>query len=557
MALFVNILGDRPSHDGDARRLVRSHVMKNFRQKEREASRLKWKDVSQMMANMSCDPGKSQFIRLDHGGQGRRESRGRTSDCATPPEDILDSSQAHTAREKPIAISRHVSKSPHSRNERRISRPKAICSSHPDATESPTFTAQNCKMNLTESMSGTLRSPEAYRQQLMLPFLELHYSAAMPNLHLAFPKMQARLKSPRTSILTLATDAVLLHALAVSKKDDSLLWAARCRNNEAITGLRNSLRTSQGCTSDEMLLTTDALAFFDATSSTAWRHHANGLVALMRARGPSIYETMGLLLHAPMLQLLMDALLWRGPFVFGEERWLRAMLPTCETLMSRLLHLGCQVPIIVKRTDIYLSQDEDARATTDFDSLIDSIDSLERALQDWLSDWYLADFRPKPPYTTTTTAHTEPIDVGLSSLVRALPISNAYSFPSLREAFAHNIFWTLLLTLQQARHILHSTSPSTPPTTLIAYRKAATSTANSLLRTAPYILRNVAILPGGLACSAGPLIIAARWFALCDGEEDRECREWCEEIVGMVTEGGERPAGWITRSCAAWITAAL
>ena len=70
---------------------------------------------------------------------------------------------------------------------------------------------------------NTVRSPRAFRQQLMLPFLELHYSSAMPDLQLAFPKMQARLNSSRNSILTLATDAVLLHALAISKKDDSLL----------------------------------------------------------------------------------------------------------------------------------------------------------------------------------------------------------------------------------------------------------------------------------------------------------------------------------------------
>lgn len=450
MALFVNILGDRPTHDGDARRLVRSHVMKTFRQKEREASRLKWNAACKVMADAPCGPEKSKFIRLDHGGHGSRVSRDRTSGRVIPPEDFLDSSQTHPAGEEPGAISRHVSKSPNPGNERRISRRKAIQFSHPDAPRSPTDTAQDCKRYLTENMSDVLRSPEAYRQQLMLPFLELHYSAAMPNLHLAFPKMQARLKSPRTSILTLATDAVLLHALAVSKKDDSLLWEARRKNNEAIAGLRTSLRMSQGCTGDEMLLTTDALAFFDANSSTAWRHHANGLVALMGARGPSIYETMGLLLHAPVLPLLMDALLRRGQFVFGEEQWLRAMLPTCETRMNRLLHLGCQVPNIVKRTSMYLSRGETARAQSEFDSLMNSITALERNLQDWLSKWYLAEFQSKPPYTTA--ANGEATDVGLSSPLHPPPLPDTYTFPSLREAFAHNVFWTLLLTLCQAQY---------------------------------------------------------------------------------------------------------
>jgi hypothetical protein len=416
------------------------------------------------------------------------------------------------------------------------------------------ITTQGCKMYLTENIGDILRSPEAYRQQLMLPFLELHYSAAMPNLHLAFPKMQARLKSSRTSILTLATDAVLLHALAVSEKDDSLLWEARRKNNEAIAGLRTSLRMSQGCTGDEMLLTTDALAFFDADSSTAWRHHANGLVALMGARGPSIYETMGLLLHAPMLPLLMDALLRRGQFVFGEEQWLRAMLPTCETRMNRLLHLGCQVPNIVKRTSMYLSRGETARAQSEFVSLMNSITALERNLQDWLSEWYLADFQSKPPYTTT--ANVEASDVGLSCLLHPPPLPDTYTFPSLREAFAHNIFWTLLLTLCQAQYQLSASLPSTPLSSLEAQKATASGAADSLLHSAPFILRGVAALPGGLPCSAGPLIVAARWYADC-GEQYKERTEWCESVVDVLTEGGQRPAGWITRSCAAWMTAVL
>ncbi|KAM0706070.1 hypothetical protein Q7P35_006618 [Cladosporium inversicolor] len=555
MALFVNILGDRPNCDGDARRLVRSHVMKDFRQKEREAARQNWRAATDVMADMSCDPKKSQFIRLDHGRRGARRPGGQTPEPSTPPGNSPDSTRLTVACEKPMSKSRHMSKSPRPRNGPRKPRRKNVPSTDLDASISSTITAQSCKMYLTETISDTIRSPEAYRQQLMLTFLALHYSSAMPNLHLAFPKMQARLNSSRTSILTLATDAVLLHALAVSKNDDSLLWTARRRNNAAIAGLRSSLLTSRDCTSDDILLTTDALAFFDAGSSTAWRHHANGLAALIRARGPSIYSSIGLLLHAPMLQLLMEALLWRGPFVFGEVQWLDAVLPTCRTRMSRLLYLGCQVPDVVKRTDGYLSQDEIVRATADLDSLMDSLTALKRSLQEWLSEWYRAEFPNKTPYTTTT-AHTERLNVGLPTLPNPPPLPSTYTFPSLREAFAHNIFWTLLLTLRQARCQLSASLPSPSKYTLAPQKAAAGEAADSLLRSVPFILRGVSALPGGLPCSAGPLIVAERWYATC-GEETNERKEWCQETVNMLTEGGERPAGWITRSCAAWITAVL
>lgn len=564
MAVFVNILGNAPGYDDDAQRLVRSHVMKDYRQKEREAARRKWKAATKVMANMSCRPGNSQFILLDHGGLGTGEPRrphGQDSGSPALLEEVLGSSQARTECDKPISKSRHVIKSPKPCDKRSSHRRRAIQATKFDAFETSTPAAQGRKEYLTETINDTVRSPDAYRQQLMLPFLELHYSSSMPNLHLAFPKMQARLKSPQTSILTLATDAVLLHALAVSRKDESLLWAARRKNNAAIAGLRSSLHALADCASDKMLLTTDALAFFDAGSSTAWRHHANGLAALIRARGPRIYDTIGLLLHAPVLQLLMDALLWRGPFVFGEAQWLGAMLPTCQTRMSRLLCLGCRVPGVVERTERYLSEDESLRARSDFDTLLDSISNLERSLQDWLSDWYGAESQDKAPYTTitTTTAHTEPLNINLPTPPSPPPLPETYTFPSLREAFAHNIFWTLLLTIRQARYQLHASRASTSISALAAQQTAtsASSAADALVRAAPFILRNVASLPGGLACSAGPLIVAGRWYAVCDGEREKDCKSWCEQMVEVLTEGGERPAGWITRSCAAWITAAL
>ena len=552
MSLFVNILGNAPSYDHDAQRLVRSHVMKNFRRREREAAREKLKTASGVTVNISCNPGKSQYILLDHAGHSTREPRDHISDSSTRPEDIRHSDQISTACDKPGSIPQYVFKSSKPCKGKLQPKRKDLSNTCQPASANHTPTAQKHEMYKTEEISSTLRSPEAYRQQLMLPFLELHYSPAMPNLHLAFPKMQARLKPLRTGILSLATDAVLLHALAISQKDDSLLWAARRKNNEAIAGLRICLRTSQDRASDEMLLTTDALAFFDASNGTAWRHHVNGFVALIRARGPTIYDTIGLLLHAPVLQLLMDALLWSGPFVFGEAAWLSAMLPTCQTRMSRLIHLGCLVPGIVKRTNHYLSQDD--RVTADFNSLMDSIARLELSLQKWLSDWYLDEFQNKPPFTTT--AHTGPVNVGLPTPLDPPPLPGSYTFPSLREAFAHNIFWTLLLTLRQAKHNLHASSPTALPTTLAASQITASEAAESILRSTSFILRGIADLPSGLACSAGPLIVAARWFTVC-GEEGKERRNWCESTVDVLTEGGERPAGWITRSCAAWITAVL
>lgn len=74
VAVFVNNLGKAPGYDNDAQRLVRSHVMKDYRQKERESARRKWKAATKVMANMTCGPENSQFILLDHGRSGTEDS---------------------------------------------------------------------------------------------------------------------------------------------------------------------------------------------------------------------------------------------------------------------------------------------------------------------------------------------------------------------------------------------------------------------------------------------------------------------------------------------------
>lgn len=160
MAVFVNILGNAPGYDNDAQRLVRSHVMKGFRQKEREAARRKWKIAAEVM---SCGPKKSQFMLLDDGGRGTEEPhrpRGQTSQRSTLPEDILDSNETHTERDKPFSKGRHVSKSPKPCDKQRKSRRGDVPSTHPDHPRRPTTTALSRKIHLTNNIIDVVRSPE-------------------------------------------------------------------------------------------------------------------------------------------------------------------------------------------------------------------------------------------------------------------------------------------------------------------------------------------------------------------------------------------------------------
>ena len=550
MSVFVNILGNAPGYDNDAQRVVRSHVMKDFRQRQREAERQRCKTTSRVEAKPSRDVSKRQpGGHADHGDPGKRDRRDELSDAVKPPEGIVEVQETTAACTKQITMPRFIPISSRSFNGRQNPGCKDNLSTREYHSQAPVTLAQDYKTYVATSIGSTVRSPEAYRQQLMLPFIDLHYSDAMPNLHLAFPKIHARLKPLRTGIKTAATDAVLLQALAISSKDESLMWAARRRNNEAIGGLRHLLSMSKNCESDEMLLTTDALAFFDAGSAT-WRKHASGLSALIVARGPNIYDTFAFLLHALVLQLLGDALLWRKPFVFGEPRWLRSMLPTCQTRMNRLVYLGCRVPDLMNRTDVYLSQPE--KPIFNLESLLDLINGLEHSLQEWLSDWYLDEFYNVPPYTITSD--TERLDLGLPISLDPAPLCASYTFPSLREAFGHNCFWTLLLLVRQAQYRLLASSSTTNNVMAAASQRTACEAADSICRAASFILQRVSGLPGGLACSAGPLIIAGRWYKLCGKSE---LAAWCFATADALTANMSQPPGWITRSCAAWITAAL
>jgi hypothetical protein len=550
MSVFVNILGNGPGYDTDAQRLVRSQAMKDFRHKQREAERQRWMTASRVAANAPRDLEKSGSKHAARDGQGTTELRHQMPDLTRALDDISKADQAPSACIKQFSMPRFIPIPSSPPDERRSRTRKDSPVTRQYASADLLAIAKHYATYLSNNIGGSVRSPEAYRQQLMLPFIELHYSEAMPSLNLAFPKIHARLKPLRTAgIKTAATDAVLLQALAISSNDDSLMWAARRKNNEAIGGLRNSLTSPELCASDEVLLTTDALAFFDA-GSIAWKNHASGLSALIAARGPNIHHNLPFLLHALVFQLLGDALLWRGPFVFGQAQWLDAMLPTCNTRMNRLIYLGCRVPDIMKQNDQYLSQL--GGTTSDLDSLMHSINRLESSLQDWLSDWYLDEFQNRPPYAIAL--HTARLDVGLPTDLDKPLLLGSYTFPSLREAFGHNCFWTLLLQVRQARYELLASAPTSTIDTQAAAHKFVCEAADSICRTAPFILRNVSGLPGGLACSAGPLILAGRWYKMCDKPE---LATWCFATADQLTANMSQPPGWITRSCAAWITAAL
>jgi hypothetical protein len=563
MSVFVNISGKAPVYDHDAQRQIRSQAMKDFRQRQREAERQRWKNSIRAPASLSRDREESQPTPADRDVHGTGDIEVQISACVRADDETPKADHTVSTCVKQFSMPRFIPMPSIPPNEQRSCRRKATpptrqyASKNPagvaqaspivrqDSSSEPSLVMQAYGTYLSKSIGSTVRSPEAQRQQLMVPFIDLHYSDAMPNLQLAFPKIQARLKPLRTGTKTAATDAVLLQALAISSKNDSIMWAAKRKNNEAIGGLRYLLSSCSNHASDGMLLTTDALAFFDA-GSTRWRQHAAGLSALILVRGPKLYETFPFMLHALVFQLLGDALLWHGSFVFGEARWLGAMLPTCQTRMTRLMHLGCRVPNITNQ----INQTEKMKSSHEM--LLESINDLERSLQEWLSDWYLDKFHKRPPYTMV--ARTERLDVGLSASLDPLPLGGSYIFPSLREAFGHNCFWTLLLQVRQTKYKLLVSSPTISAAAIAAEQNAICEVADSICRSAPFILRAVSDLPSGLACSAGPLILAGRWYKACGKVE---LASWCFGTADMLTANMAQPPGWITRSCAAWITAAL
>ena len=549
MSVFVNISGKGPVYDNDAQRQIRSQAMKDFRQRQREAERQRWKNSIKAPASLSRDLGKDQSTPADRSGQETGDIEVQTPARVSADDEAPKADHTSSTCVKQFSMPRFIPIPSKPVNANRSGRRKAGPTIREHVSRDPSIDVQAYERYLTKDVGSTVRSPQANRQQLVLTLIDLHYSGAMPKLHLAFTKIHTRLKPLRTGVQTAATDAVLLQSLAISSKDDSLMWAAKRKNNEAIARLRSLLSSPRDRDLDEMLLTTDALAFFDA-GSTHWRKHVNGLSALITARGTKIYDTFAFMLHPLVLQLLGDALLWRKPFMFGEARWLSAMLPTCQTRMNRLAYLGCHVPNIANQTDQYLSELQQSKSV--YDLLIDSIDSLERSLQEWLSDWYLNEFQDRPPYTMITKSVR--LDVGLSASLDTLLLGGHYSFPSLREAFGHNCFWTLLLQLRQARYKLHASSSTTIPAASVAEQTAASEVADSICRSAPFILRAVSDLPSGLACSAGPLILAGRWYKACGKSE---LADWCFGASDMLTANGTQPPGWVTRCCAAWVTAAL
>lgn len=544
MSVFINLGGDSLAVDGDRRQLVRSQAMKAYRRQQREMS-------GGQKPKKSAQNGlqrRSAVAQDEHAVPGLCTLRSPAPHIAASPVKRALKSREKAPRSVSVALRDHDEV--FGTLQPRDSRLEA------SDVEAADQAVQESVQYLAHTMRRALRSPAAYRQQLIIPFLDVHFSPrAMPKLNLVHAKVCSWLSPAWGDGMITACDAVLLHALAVAQRDEALMWTARCKNNEAVTCLRKLLQRPDDSQNNEAIFTIDALAFFD-TSSAAWPSHARGFFALVAAKGPSYWNERALLLHSVLFQLLIEALLSREPFVFGEAPWLSAMLPKIETRLNWLVYLGCQVPNILVRCDRCLRSRGPPNQNSA--SLWRSIMFLERSLLDWLSDWYQADFQNRPPYGLNTDVGSLELREGI--VVDSPPLHGSYRFPSLIEAIGHHCFWTLLLLVCEARYDLLSSSSDLVvhecAATLVesVAKESASQCADAICRTAPFLMQSVASLPNGLASCAGPLIVAARWYGKCG---QPELASWCHKTVEVLTDNYTQSPGWITRSCAAWVTAAL
>jgi hypothetical protein len=386
----------------------------------------------------------------------------------------------------------------------------------------------------------SIRNPAAYRDALFVRFFDAHFPLDQPARYLVLPRLRDAFV-PRTPAMAAALDCLLLVQFAVDTGDPRFKIESRKRQHAAIQHLRVALEDPKAAYEDGTLGAVDALTIIEMYAETsqgedAWKFHARGMCDIMRARGPKSITTpyARTLLMDSLHVALMDAMTSRRSFLFGEEEWLAATSHFSNSRMNRLLHLACQIPGLLERTDKLTMSSK--TKSEDLGCLLNDLVELEGRFQAWLLDWYSSQDGILP-YTLVKTSRFEEFATQYGLLTKIFP--NAVLYTNLLQALGHEYYWFLLLPVRDAIYDIARHPLAPQAVDLNKFKDAATECAQAICQSVPYLSLKSPKCTCGVLATCGPLSFAARWYEkIADGAKSH----WCRTVGETLDAGHSRAA---------------
>ncbi|KAH7063780.1 hypothetical protein BKA63DRAFT_181837 [Paraphoma chrysanthemicola] len=340
-------------------------------------------------------------------------------------------------------------------------------------------------------------------------------------LMLALPGLPAN-----SEVLLAAVDALSAAQLAVENRNHTLINRSRSLYGSALSHMLRAIQDPNTALKDETLLSTYLLTLYEVfvgvTHGHGFFYHVQGLLHLLRQRGPISFESRlsMQIFHAIRYNSLSIGYHMRKASMLDSPEWLAVTAKGAKVDPYVALNDICIcIPRLLERTD---RLNRDGVSSAEIDALIDDSQQLANRAFDWLSNFE----KNGPRYNEVAiTVFQSFLDLcgDLSPI-----FDPVYDFHYFGAGICYMIYWMSMLIMQGNTFKLLRQYRKLELKQLMMWDRQLGGYADCICRSIPYNCRSMQ----GYAAKFGsltPLVAARKYYEMKGPAKEKEAK-WCESV---------------------------
>ncbi|KAJ4333544.1 hypothetical protein N0V95_009399 [Ascochyta clinopodiicola] len=328
-----------------------------------------------------------------------------------------------------------------------------------------------------------------------------------------------------SQVLLAAIDALSAAQLAVNDRDRALVNRSRSMYGKALSQMLTAIQDPVLALKDETLLSTYMLTLYEVfvgvTQGHGFFYHVQGLLHLVRQRGPASFNTRLSLqiFHAIRYNSLSIGYHMRKASLLDSPEWLAVTARAAKVDPYVALNDICIcIPRLLQRTDALSNPDSPATA---LDAVLSDAQALAARAFDWLTSF--EKFGPR--YDKVDISSMEAfLDTVNPDATVFNPVFNFHYFGA---GICYMIYWMSMLILQSNTFKLLRTHTALEPKELYTWSQQLGGFADAICRSIPFHCRPQTGYTAKFG-SLTPLVVARKFYENAPGMQRKA--KWCADV---------------------------
>lgn len=344
-------------------------------------------------------------------------------------------------------------------------------------------------------------------------------------LMLGLPSMPAN-----SNVLLAAVDALSAAQIAIDNRNLLLINRSRSLYGTALSQMMYAIQDPGTALRDETLLSTYLLTLYEvfvgATQGHGFFYHVQGLLHLLKQRGPSSFHSrMSMqIFHAIRYNSLTIGYHMRKASMLDSTEWLAVTRKASRVDPYVALNDVCiTIPRLLERTDRLAKM---GSSPADVDSLLDDSQTVANRAFEWLSLFE----KNGPRYDQSNSASME----GFMEICSDRLFDPVFDFHSFSTGICYMIYWMSMLIMQGNTFKLLQQHRQLEMKQLMMWDRQLVGYADCICRSIPYHCRTIMGYTARFGCLT-PLVVASKFYKTKGAAKQAA---WCEAVyVGARVPG--------------------